>query len=330
MKIFIISKVKEKGMISALIVLGLMCIALGGVLLEGYVLHLFILSGIYMILTIGFSLLFGQGGIISLAHAAFFGIGAYATTILEIRYGMPALAGLPVSFAIPGFIAYLMGKPLMRLRHLYLAIGTLAFSEICLVFFKQPIEFTGGYTGLSGIPNIALGTFIISDREMDRYYYLTCFILALVLFVAIALMHGKVGRALRALRDNETAAQAMGIDPMEYKTYIFSFASACAGVAGWLYAHYAGAISPPLFGTNFSIVIMLMLFIGGLRSLWGAALGAIFLAFVPAYVGRLGQYEHIVYGILLILVLMFMPRGLLGVIEDTYQKMRSRLQRTNL
>lgn len=307
----------------------LLYIALGG-MAKGYIGHLIILTGIYMILTIGFSILFGQGGLISMAHGAFYGIGAYASSVLEVNFHVPVLVGLPLSFAFPCFIAYLMGRPLLRLRVLYLAIGTLAFGQICMVLFKEPAKYTGGYSGLSGIPPVSIGAFIVSDQTMERYYYLTYFLLALFLFLAINLVNGKIGRAIRALRDNETAAQAMGINPMEYHTYIFAFTSGFAGVAGWLYAHYAGHISPPLFTTHFSILIMLMLFIGGLRSLWGAGLGAIFLAFVPPYIGYFGEFEHIIYGVLIIVVLMYMPRGLFGIIQDAFRRTRFYLGRSTL
>lgn len=295
-------------------------IALGAIV-KGYILYLLILTGIYMILTVTLSVLYGQGGLISMAHAAFYGIGAYSAAIVEGRYHVPALASLPLSFAIPGLIAYLMGRPLMRLRHLYLGVGTLAFSQIAMVFFNEPAGLTGGYTG-QAVPPIKLGAFVISGHTLERYYYLTYFLLALVLYVSIALVNSKIGRAVRAIRDNEPAAKAMGINPMEYKIYIFTFASGWAGVAGWLYGHYAGHISPPVFATHFSILLLLMLFIGGLRSLWGAALGAVFLVFAPYYVGHFGAFEDLVYGVLIIIVLMFMPQGLVGIIRDSYRRTR--------
>jgi branched-chain amino acid transport system permease protein len=307
----------------ALVLFCLICVVLGETAGK-YSLHLLILTGIYMILTTGFSVLYGQGGLISLAYAAFYGIGAYTTVILEIRYGLPGLAGLPVSFIVSGFIAYLLAWPLGRLKHLHLAVATLAFSEICMVFFKEPADLTGGYSGIAGVPPLVIGSFVISDQYLERYYYFTCLLLGAVLYIAVAIINGKVGRAIRALRDNETAAQAMGINPTEYKAFIFAFTSGTAGIAGWLYAHYALAISPPVFSTHFAVLLLLMLFIGGLQSLWGAVLGATFLTFIPDYVGRFGQFEHLVYGFLIIIVLMFLPRGLIGIFQDLYGRLALR------
>lgn len=273
-----------------------------------YFLTVLIVAGFHAILATGLNLLLGFAGQISLGHAAFYGLSAYATGILTTRYGWPIPAGMAAGVALSGAVAYLIGIPTLKLRGHYLAMGTLGFGVIVYIVLNEAIGVTGGPSGLVGIPRLA-----VAGREVasDRAYFYAVWGTVFVLFaLAQNLVRSRSGRALRALHTSEAAASVLGIDVARYKALAFVVSAAYAGVAGVLYAHYVTFISPSSFGFPFSVQLVTMVVLGGLASLWGALAGALFLTLLPETLRALAEYDVLVYGAILVLCMMFLPGGL--------------------
>lgn len=299
-------------------------VLIGGALLAGallpvvfpqpYIVTLLVFIGIYVIVCTGLSLIFGYAGQLSLTQAAFYGIGAYASALLTTRYGMPFWAGLGAACAIPGLIAWALGAPILRLRHFYLAMATLAFSEITATFFMQEVNITGGPTGITHIPAPEIFGYKIDTST--KYYYLVWVLCIAVVAFSYNIIHSKYGRALRAIAENEVAASAMGVNVPRLMSLMFILSAVFAGLGGSLYVHYVSFVSPDTFSVSLSIMLVIMVAIGGVSSLWGAVLGAIFITVLPSVLGAYRQYAMLIYGLILVLALMFMPNGIAGLFQD--------------
>ena len=281
---------------------------------QPFVLTLLVFVGIYIIVCTGLSLIFGYAGQLSLTQAAFYGIGAYASAILTTRYGAPFWMGLAAACVLPGLVAWALGAPILRLRHFYLAMATLAFSEIMAVLFIQEVNITGGPTGITHVPAPSLFGWRI-DTTAEFYYLVWILCIAVVAF-SYNLIRSKYGRALRAIAENEVAASAMGVDVPAMMSLMFVLSAIFAGMAGSLYAHYVTFVSPDTFSVALSIMLVIMVAVGGVNSLWGAVLGAVFITVLPSLLGGYRQYAMLVYGLILVLALMFMPNGIAGVFQD--------------
>jgi branched-chain amino acid transport system permease protein len=274
-----------------------------------YLLHLAILAGIYIILTVSLNLIIGYAGQISLGHAAFFGVGAYASALMALQGHFPfLLAALGAMLAAAGS-GLALGLPTLRLKEDYLAIVTLGFGVILDLVFLN-LEITGGPEGLAGIPSPSL--FGLSFGPAGRYLLLVAVAVALVLILTWRLVESYHGRALRAIRADETTAQVMGINTQAYKVAVFTLAAALAGLAGSLYAHYITFINPESFGLHTSILILAMVVLGGMGSMTGAVLGAVILTALPEMLRQFQSYQDLVYGALLVGLLILRPEGLLG------------------
>jgi branched-chain amino acid transport system permease protein len=287
---------------------------------QSFVVTLLVFVGIYIIVCTGLSLIFGYAGQLSLTQAAFYGIGAYTSALLTTRLDLSFWIGLVAAAVLPGLVAGVIGAPILRLRHYYLAMATLAFSEIMVVVFVQEVDLTGGPTGITHVPapsllGLSLGT-------PTRYYYLVWTVCVLVVAFSYNLIRSKFGRALRAISDNEVAASAMGVDIGRMKSLMFVLSAVYAGIGGALYAHYISFVSPDSFSVALSILLVIMVAVGGVQSLWGAVLGAVFITVLPSLLGAYQQYAMLVYGLILVLVLMFMPEGLAGVGAALLERLR--------
>ncbi len=292
-----------------------------------YVLSTMVLVGIYTIVTIGLSLLMGYAGQISLGQAAFFGLGAYASAILTTRLGWSPWVALVAAAAGTGALAWLIGIPIFRLRGHYLAMGTLAFGVIVHIAMTEWREVTGGPTGLPGIPRLAIGGRLLNG---DRAYYYLVWGAALGgLTAALNLANSRLGRALRAIRDSESAAESLGVDVPRAKNAALAVSAVYASLAGSLYAHYMTFVSPSAFDFDVSVRLVLMAAVGGMASLWGAPLGAgaiLLLALalrevVPliAHYGA-GEYEIIAYGVLLVAIMLYLPEGLAPALSRAWRR----------
>jgi branched-chain amino acid transport system permease protein len=279
-----------------------------------YYLNVLVFIGIHAIIVLGLDLLMGYTGQISLGHAAFFGLGAYISGVLSARHGWTPLPELLVALPATALVAYLVGMPTLRLSGHYLAMATLGFGIIVFILLQGLSSVTGGPSGLTGIAEMSLWGLPVSDDL--SFYYLTSACLLFCLLLSLNLVRSRVGRALRAIHGSEVAASSLGVDTARFKVGIFVLSAVFAALAGWLYAHYVRFISPGSFGFPFSVKLVTMVVIGSLGSLWGAIFGAALLTSLPEFLSVFAEYDILVYGALLSVVMIFMPRGFLRGVED--------------
>jgi branched-chain amino acid transport system permease protein len=213
--------------------------------------------------------------------------------------------------------AYFISIPILKLRGHYLAMGTLGLGIILYIVFNETVDITGGPNGFVGVPRLTLlGYEFASDYS---YYYLMIGVLSIVLYIAINLINSRIGRALRALHTSEKAAQAVGVNIARYKVFVFTVSAVFAAVAGVLYAHYLQFIGPSSFGFIFSVELVAMVVLGGMASVWGAVIGAVFLTILPELLRDFHEIELALYGAILIATMMFMPRGIVGGASDLFK-----------
>jgi branched-chain amino acid transport system permease protein len=275
--------------------------------------------GINTMLAIGLNLLLGYAGQISLGHAGFFGLGAYLSGILTTSYGWNPWIAMPLSALLVGALAFLIGFPILKLKGHYLAMATLGLGIIIYIVFNETVDLTGGPSGLSGIPNLTIGSYAF-DSDVKNYYLIWGITLATIL-LTLNLANSRVGRALRAVHDSEVAARVVGVNARLLKVQIFALSALISSIAGSLYAHTMTFISPASFGFNFSVELLTMVVIGGLGSIYGSFLGAALLTLLPEFLRAAHDYDIIIYGALLMLMVMFMPGGLVRGIPDLFRKL---------
>lgn len=285
---------------------------------SSYVAGTLVFIGLNALAALGLSLVMGFAGQVSLGQAAFFAIGAYTSGVLSAAHGWNPWASLAVAVAAGGVTAWVVGLPIFRLTGLLLAMATLGFGIIVYYVLVNWASVTGGPSGLTGIPPLAVGGFRFdTDRRM---LWLTWGLLLAALGLAGNLVDSRIGRALRAIHGNEAAAQAVGIDTTRLKLGVFALAGALTALAGGLYAHYLTVINPSPFGFTYSVELVVMVVLGGVASLWGAVFGAaavvVLVEVLRALLPRLtvshgaAEYEIVVFGLILIAVMMAAPAGL--------------------
>lgn len=284
----------------------------------GYLMNVFVFVGINTMLAIALNLLLGYAGQISLGHAGFFGLGAYLSGILTATYGVNPWIAMPAAAVVVGCLAGLIGFPILKLKGHYLAMATLGLGIIMYIVFNETIDFTGGPSGLSGIPSLQLAG-VVFDSDVKNYYLIWGMTLAVMLF-SLNLANSRVGRALRAVHDSEVAAQVLGVNARLLKVQIFALSAVISSLAGSLYAHTMTFISPTSFGFNFSIELLTMVVIGGLGSIYGSFLGAALLTLLPEFLRNANDYDIIIYGALLMVMVMYMPGGLVRGIPALFRK----------
>lgn len=286
---------------------------------KDYFITILVFWGINAIVAMGLGLFMGYAGQISLGHAAFFGLGAYSSGILTAKYFLPPIWGIIFGITLAGGIAYLVGQPTLRLKGHYMAVATLGIGEIFYIIFNELIPLTGGPSGLSGIPLLTMGK---ESLEGIKFLYLVWIILLLLIIFSLNLINSRIGRAWRAIHGSESGALSLGIDVARYKLQIFVLSAIYAALAGSLYAHFVTFISPSSFSLMFSILLLMMVVIGGAETLWGAFLGAGVLTFLPEYLRGLEDFEVLAYGAILMVVLLFMPRGILFALKQIFLRAR--------
>lgn len=285
----------------------------------GYLLNVLVFVGIHTMLAVALNLLLGYAGQISLGHAGFFGLGAYLSAVFTTTFSFNPWLAIPVAAIIVGILATMVGFPILRLKGHYLAMATLGLGIIIYIIFNELIDYTGGPSGLSGIPPLSIGS-IVFDSDMENYYLVWCTTLVIVI-LALNLANSRIGRALRALHDSEVAARVMGVNTRLLKVQIFALSAMISSIAGSLYAHTVTFISPASFGFNFSVELLTMVVIGGLGSIYGSVLGATLLTLLPEFLRAAHDYDIIIYGALLMLMVMFMPGGLVRGIPELFMKL---------
>jgi branched-chain amino acid transport system permease protein len=273
--------------------------------------------GIHTLLVVGLNLLLGYAGQISLGHAAFFGLGAYTSGILTATAGLDPWLALVAGLAVSGAAAYLIGIPALKLRGYYLAMATLGFGIIIYIILNEADALTGGPSGLTGIPSLSLAGFAFNTPR--RLYLLIWVILGLILYISANLVNSRTGRAIRALHDGEGAAESLGVDTFRLKLKIFVWSALYASLAGSLYAHTLNFIAPSSFGFMFSIKLVTMVVLGGMASIWGSLLGAATLTVLPELLTVFHDFEMVIFGAILMVIMIFLPRGLVRGILDLYE-----------
>ncbi len=294
-----------------------------GLLVENpYYLQLFTFIGINTLLALGLNMLMGYAGQISLGHAAFYGIGAYTTAILTVHYSLSPWLSLPCALGLAAAVAFVVGLPTLKLSGYYLGMGTLGFGMIGYIIFREWSSLTGGSSGFVGIPPLELGP--VSFFSGRNYFFLVWATVLLIIILCRRLIKSRTGRALRAIHDSENAARAVGVNTMHLKLQVFVFSAAVAALAGFLYAHFISFISPGSFDFLASVRMVTMVVIGGMASIWGALLGAALLTLLPEWLHTFSEFEMIVYGLIMMVVMIFLPRGLTRGILDIYEHARKR------
>jgi branched-chain amino acid transport system permease protein len=276
-------------------------------LTNNYTYEIAILVGLNAIVCVGLNLLVGFAGQISLGHAGFYALGAYGSAILAARYGWPPVLSIPTSILATSILAWLVGKPVLRLRGHYLAMATLGLGIIVSVVLANEDWLTGGPDGMP-VP----GLFIQGEKA---WYWAIGAALLLTVWLAQNLIDSPRGRAWRALHGSEVAAAAAGIDAARHKLAAFVLSAAIAALAGALTAHYAGFITPAKASFLHSVELVTMVVFGGMASTLGAVAGAAVLTTLPQLLTVFKEYEMVLFGALLMLTMIFMPQGLVPTLE---------------
>jgi branched-chain amino acid transport system permease protein len=278
------------------------------VLPNNYYYDVAIRIGMNATIVVGLNLLIGYAGQISLGHAGFIGLGAYASAVLTSRFGWPPLAAMLCGMVAVGLIAFVVARPILRLRGHYLAMATLGLGIIIYMVLGNEPAWTGGNDGMSVQPFSLLGLTLASERI---WYWLTGAVLLGAIVLANNIVDSPVGRALRALHGSEIAAQVAGIDTARYKVRVFVVSAVFASAVGSMMAHYIGFVTPQVSSFFHSIELVTMVVVGGMASTYGAVLGAAILTMLPQLLTKFEGYEMITFGLILMLTVIFLPRGLL-------------------
>lgn len=276
---------------------------------QHYPRHILNVIGIQIILALSLNLLVGYTGLVSVGHAGFYAIGAYGSTLLVTQLGVPFLLSALSAIVLTGMAGAVMSLPILRLREShYLAIATLALGEIVRIIILNAPEVTNGPNGIRAIPPPNIFGFEIATVAQTNYFLLA--VVLLLLLLLRRLIFSPVGKVFMAIREDETACQAVGVNTTYYKVLAFALSAAIAGLAGVIYAHYIRYISPDSFTWRESISILTMTVVGGLGSIAGAVYGAVTLVLVSEYLRSFGSFRFVFYGLVLIVVVLFSPGGI--------------------
>lgn len=291
-------------------------VALGFVLplwLPAYFLYIGNYLMTFAVLAIGLDLLLGWAGQFAFAHIAFFGVGAYGTVLLQTRFGLPFVLAMPLAAAVAACIGMLLAFPAAKLRAVYLALATFAFAEGAQWVFNSWDSVTGGADGLRIQAPVVFGHAMGSDGGA---FPVVTILLVLVLAATLYLTTSKLGRSLCAIRDSEHAATASGIDVRATKIIVFAISAAYAGIAGGMFTTYQSFMNPESFGFAQIVLVLSMIVVGGLGTLPGTLIGVVLLGILPELMRTamrsLLLWQEMVYGVILILAMMYMPRGIWG------------------
>ncbi len=276
-----------------------------------YYVQLACVAMLYAILAQGYDILLGWGGQFALSHAAFFGIGAYSVAILTTRLGVPYWPALLLAIPMTVLAAAVMGWPMLRLKGHYLAMGTLAFGLSVELVLSRWQTMTGGTDGIRNIPAPAIGALILDSPA--RYYYLLLPTLLLVLWLTRQLWQSALGDILHVVREHELTASVLGVNVPAAKLIALGVSAAYAAVAGGLYAGLFRYVSPETYGLRTAILLLMMVVLGGSRTLAGPTLGAVLLVALPEALRFMREAYLLVYGVAVILIVSFMPGGLVGI-----------------
>ena len=286
-------------------------VALPLVLPGPYHRHVLVLAGIFTLMALGFDLVLGYLGELSLGHAAFFGIGAYTTAILTRDFGVPFPLDLALAAVLTGVFGLLIGAPSLRLKGPYFAIVTFGFAEILRLVALNWTSVTRGPMGLPDVPHARLGPWLLHTEL--AYYYVVLVLIAIAVLVTRRLMGSTVGQAFLAIRENEELASAAGIATFRFKVLAFVIGMMFTGAAGSVYARYVHFVDPTALSFYYTVTVVSMVIVGGQGSVVGTILGALLFTLVPEYLRVAERARLVIFGGFLMLAIVFMPEGLSGV-----------------
>ena len=297
-------------------------IALPWITTGRYGIYLATMVAIFVILVMSLNLVVGFTGQISLAHGAFYGIGAYICGILQVRGILPFWPALVVAIIVTGILGILVGIPMLRTRGPYFAIGTMCLGIIVSLVLLNWQSLTGGTSlgGIRGPGKIEIGGWVIDFLSSKTYYHLVLIFAALSIFVVYRLIHSRVGRAFMAIREEEELAESIGVNSMKFKVLSFGIGALLAALAGGLYAGYMGAIDPDIASVGMSFNLLVMVLVGGSGTMAGAVVGPILLWMLPEWLQAAQQYRPLIFGFILLLIIIFMPRGIVGWLRAIHPK----------
>ena len=273
---------------------------------NSYFYDIAVLVGLNAIVCVGLNLLIGYAGQISLGHAGFFGLGAYGSAVLASRYGWPPLSAMLLTTAVVALLAFVVGRPILRLKGHYLAMATLGLGIIIFMIISTEDGITGGPDGIAVVPFSVAG-FVLKGERL--WYWVVGALLLLTVWLALNLIESPTGRALRALHSSEVGAEVVGINAAEHKLMVFVISAVFASIAGSLAAHYSGFVTPGKVSFLHSIELVTMVVFGGMASTFGAVVGAAVLTTLPQLLATLQDYEMVVFGAVMMGTMIFMPRG---------------------
>jgi len=289
-----------------------------------YYLHLSILALIWVIAAQGQNLIQGYTGYVSIVQAGFMGIGAYSTALMGIHFNLPVWLTIMLAPLITAFFALLTGYPSLRVKGHYFAIVTLAFNMVIFIVLMNFHQLTQGEAGITDIPKPGAEGGLFDWSQRETYYYFVLIIAVLMTGFAALIVRSRIGQTLVAIRQNEDLVGAVGIAAWKYKLFAFVISAMFGGLAGAIYAHYQSFINPEIFGVAQSLDAILAVIVGGSGTIAGPIIGAFFVVFLPEYLRFADSFRLILYGLVLVLATIFMPRGIVGLTTDLLARREQR------
>ncbi len=286
-----------------------------------YIIRMGTISLMYVMLALGINLIMGYMGQMTFGHAAFWGIGAYTAAIMSTKLGTPFIVDIICAALIAGTFGFLLGLPVLKVKGYYLTIVTLGFGEIIRLVELNSTKLTGGAMGIKGIPGIKL-----FGKEFDShlvFYYLILILAVITIIILLRINKSRYGLALKSIRDDDSAAEVLGVDVVKTKIKTFVISAMIAGVAGAFFAHYITYIDSTSFTTSVSQEMTVMVILGGIGSIPGTIIGATVLTIVPELIRQLMEYRMLLYGLIMLLMTLFRPHGLLGSVN--FSQIKSQL-----
>jgi branched-chain amino acid transport system permease protein len=290
------------------------------ILAGSYWIHVLVIIGIYVIAAAGIEVVFGFAGQLSFCQASFFGLGAYASAILTTTYHLDPILAMVISMVFVSLVAHGLGTPILRLKGYYLAIATIGFGLIIQSLFITLSHYTGGPDGFRDIVPLKVPGYVF--KTDSQYYYPIWTIAMIVLLLTRNIVHSRVGRAMLALRGDDIAASSMGVDITKYKVQAFVLSAAYASLAGSLYAHSNRFISPQIADLSNSVDMIIIMVLGGIRTVFGVLIGTAIMKSIPEVLESFLDYQMVTRGAILIVLLLYMPQGLIGVAKNILGRLR--------
>jgi branched-chain amino acid transport system permease protein len=290
-----------------------------------YVMHLVIMSGIYIIFALSYDIVVGYLGMLSLAHPAFYGVGAYTSVLLVMNLDVPFSPALAAAGLLAALVALVVGYPALQLSYHSFAIVTLAFTLITRIVWINWVSLTNGPMGIPGVPRPRLAVPFVGSVQIATatgYYYLLLVLVILTCLFIHLMVNSRVGRVLVSIRENEVLAETLGVNAFKYRMMAFAVGAFFAGIAGSFTAHYIAFVGPEFTDFYYITMLLIMVILGGSGTIHGVVLGAIVFTFVPEYLRITPEFRDVIYGVILLLTIVFMPGGIGGKINDLLARRR--------